>query len=256
MSEKALKIVPVPEAKTSPEAKTGAPTSARLLARIGRKRLRMHHQLGGTHLRIGAGDRKLHALILSDRPSEQLAVLGILRGLGDEPFGIANAFRRDQDALGIHPRKNVAKSLPFLANQVFGRHAQIVEENLRGGVVHHGADRIDGDARALCEPHVDQKYRQAICALFRLFLRGGAREQQHQIGMLGARGPDLLAIDDIVIVAFALCRRAQGQCVRPGCWLGDSESLQTQFAAGDQRQVALFLRVAAMYGGIHRRWQA
>jgi membrane fusion protein (multidrug efflux system) len=41
MSEKALKIVPVPEAKTSPEAKTGAPTSARLLARIGRKRLRM-----------------------------------------------------------------------------------------------------------------------------------------------------------------------------------------------------------------------
>jgi membrane fusion protein (multidrug efflux system) len=41
MSEKALKIVPVPEAKTSPEAKTGTPTSARLLARIGRKRLRM-----------------------------------------------------------------------------------------------------------------------------------------------------------------------------------------------------------------------
>jgi len=41
MSEKALKIVSVPEAKTSPEAKTGTPTSARLLARIGRKRLRM-----------------------------------------------------------------------------------------------------------------------------------------------------------------------------------------------------------------------
>jgi membrane fusion protein (multidrug efflux system) len=41
MSEKALKIVPVPEAKTSPEAKTGTPTSARLFARIGRKRLRM-----------------------------------------------------------------------------------------------------------------------------------------------------------------------------------------------------------------------
>jgi len=47
MSEKALKIVPVPEAKTapeaktSPEAKTGTPSSARLFARIGRKRLRM-----------------------------------------------------------------------------------------------------------------------------------------------------------------------------------------------------------------------
>jgi len=41
MSEKALKIVPVPEAKTSPEAKAGTSTSARLFARIGRKRLRM-----------------------------------------------------------------------------------------------------------------------------------------------------------------------------------------------------------------------
>src|SRR5258707_10235152 len=41
MSEKALKIVPAPEAKTSPEAKTDSPKAANLFARIGRKRLRM-----------------------------------------------------------------------------------------------------------------------------------------------------------------------------------------------------------------------
>jgi len=40
MTDKALKIVPAPEAKTSPEAKTESATSG-LFARIGRKRLRM-----------------------------------------------------------------------------------------------------------------------------------------------------------------------------------------------------------------------
>jgi membrane fusion protein (multidrug efflux system) len=41
MSEKALKIVPAPQAKTSPEAKTTTQKAAGLFARIGRKRLRM-----------------------------------------------------------------------------------------------------------------------------------------------------------------------------------------------------------------------
>ena len=40
MSEKALKIVPAPEAKTLPDSKTDAATGSSLLARIGRKRLR------------------------------------------------------------------------------------------------------------------------------------------------------------------------------------------------------------------------
>jgi membrane fusion protein (multidrug efflux system) len=41
MSDKALKIVPAPEAKTSPDTKSGASAAAGLIARIGRKRLRM-----------------------------------------------------------------------------------------------------------------------------------------------------------------------------------------------------------------------
>jgi len=40
MSEKALKIVPAPEARTSPEAKTDSPAGSGIFARIGRKRLR------------------------------------------------------------------------------------------------------------------------------------------------------------------------------------------------------------------------
>ena len=41
MSEKALKIVPAPESKTSPDATTEAPAKSGLFARLGRKRLRM-----------------------------------------------------------------------------------------------------------------------------------------------------------------------------------------------------------------------
>jgi membrane fusion protein, multidrug efflux system len=41
MSEKALKIVPAPEARTSPETKTGPSPKKSWLERLGRKRLRM-----------------------------------------------------------------------------------------------------------------------------------------------------------------------------------------------------------------------
>jgi len=41
MSEKALKVVPAPESKTSPDATTEAPAKSGLFARLGRKRLRM-----------------------------------------------------------------------------------------------------------------------------------------------------------------------------------------------------------------------
>ena len=62
----------------------------------------MHHQLGSAHLRIGLCERKLYALVLSNRPAKYLAFFGIVAGLIEEPFGIANALCRDQGALGIH----------------------------------------------------------------------------------------------------------------------------------------------------------
>ena len=57
MSEKALKIVPAPESRTSPEAKTETALAKGLLARIGRKRLRMVLLVGlpALALIIGSG---------------------------------------------------------------------------------------------------------------------------------------------------------------------------------------------------------
>ena len=43
------------------------------------------HQSAAAHLRIGARDRELHALVLADRPAEHHALLGVGRRLVDEP---------------------------------------------------------------------------------------------------------------------------------------------------------------------------
>ena len=44
---------------------------------------------------------------------------------------------------------------------------------------------------------------QRFLGVFGFFLRRGARQQDHQVGMLGAAGPDLLAVDDIAVIALA-----------------------------------------------------
>ncbi len=70
--------------------------------------------------------------------------------------------------------------------------------------------------------------------------------------MLGARGPDLLAVDDVV-VALTPRRGAQGQRVGAGSRLRHAEGLQAQRAIGDLRQIALLLLgIAVPQDGTHR----
>ena len=76
-------------------------------------------------------------------------------------------------------------------------------------------------------------------------LRRRARQQQHQIGMLGARGPDLLAVDDVV-VAVAPREGLERSRVGAAGRLGDAEGLQPQLARGDLGQILLLLRLAAV----------
>ena len=49
-------------------------------------------------------------------PAENMPVLGVGASLVDEPLGVADALRRDEDPLGVHSGKNVAKALPLLAD--------------------------------------------------------------------------------------------------------------------------------------------
>src|SRR5262249_51829603 len=127
------------------ERRGGKEWGADVVAGVIKKKSFVHHHFRRAHLRIGARDGELNALVLSDRPGEQLTLLSIFGWLGDEPLRITNAFSGHQNALGIHSAKNVAKTFSFLADQIFRRDAQIVEEDLRGRMIHHCADRIDGD---------------------------------------------------------------------------------------------------------------
>src|SRR3546814_7741374 len=66
-----------------------------------------------------------------------------------------------------------------------------------------------------------------------MFLRRGARQQQHQVRMLGARGPDLLAVHDVAVVAVLAGGGAQRKGIGAAGRLGHAERLQAQGAGGD-----------------------
>ena len=113
-----------------------------------------------------------------------------------QPAAVADAFLGHQDALGIHPVEDVAEAPALLADQVLRRHLQIVEEHLGRVVVDHRLDRPDLDPLPRLSLQIDEEHREPVGAALDLVDRGGARQEQHQVGMAGARGPHLLAVDD------------------------------------------------------------
>ena len=96
------------------------------------------------------------------------------------------------------------------------------------------------------------KVEKSFGLFLHLLARGCAREQKHQIGMLGAARPDLLPVNH-VLVALASGESAQGRSVGAARWLRHAESLQSQFSGGDFGQVlALLLLGAVPQDGAHR----
>ena len=81
--------------------------------------------------------------------------------------------------------------------------------------------------------------------------RRGAREQDHQLGVLQARGPHLLAVDHVA-VAFLHRDGLDLGGVGAGAGLGDAHGLQPQLAGRDLGQVLLLLlRRAVAQQGVH-----
>ena len=156
------------------------------------------HQGGRFNRRIGPGNRKLHSLVAADRAAEYFPLAGVSGGPVDEPAPVADAFPANQRAFGVHPVQDVAKALPLRADQVLRRHPHVIHENLGGGVVHHGADRRNAQARRLA--HVDHQDRQAFRSALDLVARGGPGQQDHQVGVFRPRRPDLLPVHDILAV--------------------------------------------------------
>ena len=127
-----------------------------------------------------------------------------------------------------------------LAEEVLGRDAHVVEEDLVELVaarhVHEGAH---GEAGGV---HRDHEVGDA------LVLRDvgvGAGEAEHVLGHVGERGPDLLAVDDVV-VAVADGAGLEGGEVGAGLGLGEALAPHV-FAGEDAGDVLLLLLVGAVH---------
>src|SRR6267378_39458 len=216
----------------------------------------LDHQRGRLGRHVGTRDRELHALVLADWAAEYVPVVRIGGRFSDEPARIAHTLRPDQDALGVHAVEDIAKALAFLADEVLGGDLEVLEEDFGGRVVDHGADRADRQALSQRRLHFDDEHREAVGLLLRLLARRGAREQQHQVGVLGARSPDFLAVDDVA-AAFLHRGGADRRGVGAGGGLGDAEGLQPQLAFRDPWKVFFLLRLAAVpqhrAHGVHLR---
>ncbi len=83
---------------------------------------------------------------------------------------------------------------PSDAEDVLGGHPDVLEEHLvELGVPGDLAERADGDARRV---HVDEEVGEPLVLRD---ARVGAGEQHHPVGDLREAGPDLLAVDDVVV---------------------------------------------------------
>ena len=105
---------------TTPRPRAASPCSPRRRTarrdRTARAAL-IAHQVGRLDVDVRARDRKLHALVLADRPAEHDALVRVARRALDEPAAVADALGGDQDPLGVQAVEDVAEALALLADQ-------------------------------------------------------------------------------------------------------------------------------------------
>ncbi len=93
--------------------------------------------------------------------------------------------------------------------------------------------------------HVHQKNGHAVMGTVNLGARGGARQEKHEVRVLGPGRPHLLAVDHIA-VAITHRDRANAAGIGAAGGFGHAEGLKAQRAGGDLRQDRRFLRGASM----------
>src|SRR5688572_21530743 len=122
------------------------------------------HQVRRLDSDVGGRNRELNTLVLTDRPTEHDTFGGIASASIDEPAAIAHAFGGDENPFGIESIEDIREPLAFLAHQVLGRHLQILDEELGGSVIHHGANGTNRDTVPDRLPQVDEQDGQSIAA--------------------------------------------------------------------------------------------
>src|SRR6185312_10277918 len=132
----------------------------------------------------------------------------------------------------------VGPALALFADTVGDWHAHVVEEHLVDLVIAaDGQDRPRRDAGAL---HVDQDEGDAVLLPLALV---GADQREHHVGVVGVRGPDLGAVDDVVVT---VAHRAGFQRRQIGAGARFGIALAPVVLAGEnpRQKIVLLLRRA------------
>ena len=117
-------------------------------------------------------------------------------------------------------------------------------------MIDHRRQLLDLEPVAEAGADIDDEHREPVAAALYLVGRRGAGQQQHQIGLQRARGPDFLAMHDVVIVPISvMVPLGTGLDLRrigAGRGFGDAERLQPEFARRELRQDRLLLCLATV----------
>ena len=152
------------------------------------------------------------------------------RARADPAIAAAAHASTDRRSFVLEQTLRDSPALSGRADHIALGHAHIVEESFaKGRCAADQTYRPDGDARRL---HVEQNESNPV--VFR-HIRIGAHEAKHPVRMVGVRGPDLRAIDDVVVAILDRAGLQPGE-VRTGS--GFAVSLAPpDFAARDFRNV-------------------
>ena len=213
-----------------------------LVVRDQASRLETGHPIGEhpRHLHLHHAVRQLIAQHLVDLQGAGVVRGVIAREVHQRLHRLLHADRRaDRRALEVERRNGGVPAPVLLADDVLFRYAHVIEEHLvelvGAGHVHQ---RLHRDARRL---HIQDEVGNPL-VLGRV--RVGAGEQDHPLGHMRQRGPDLLAVEDVVVTVAHGFRLERGQ-IRTGLRL--AVALAPNVFAGEHAgQVFLLLLVCAV----------
>ena len=174
-------------------------------------------------------------------PVEHNALTRILRGPPNGGAADADRLRADQDAFRVETVEDDLEPLPFAADSVLLGNPQILDEQ-HVRIHRMPAHLVDQAHLDLGSIEIGVEKRQAFGLAFDLVERCRAGQQQHLVGHLRGRDPDLLAVHEIAAVAPFGARLQLGG-VEPHIGLRDGKA-HLVLARDDRRQDARLLLLA------------
>ena len=186
------------------------------------------------------GEHPLNGLIVGNGTAEGAALLRVARGRFHRTLCQANRLRGNADATAVERAERNLQALPFSAENVFGGHATILENNFSGAresKAHLVFVAADAKAR---RGGLDEKRRDSASTDGWI----GLGEDNVDVRESAVRHPALRAVQDVgIAIADGACLNSGG--VGPGLRFGEAEPAEN-FAMREPRQVLPLMRVGAV----------